>query len=101
MKYRLFGNSGLPVSEMALDTMTFGDEWGWGSPKDEAKKIYDAYRAAGGNFIDTANYYTGGSSERFVGEFVVPHREEVRAAPSDHRGMFYRAAENVHKLHLP
>src|SRR5258708_7555850 len=77
MRYRLLGNSGLRVSDFALGTMTFGEDWGWGAAKDEAKKIYDAYRAAGGNFIDTANLYTGGSSERFVGEFIAGHREEV------------------------
>jgi len=65
---------------MALGTMTFGDDWGWGSPKDEARKIYDAYREAGGNFIDTAHFYTSGVSERFVGEFIPPHREEVVVA---------------------
>jgi aryl-alcohol dehydrogenase-like predicted oxidoreductase len=37
-----------------LGTMTFGEDWGWGAAKDEARKIYDAYREAGGNFIDTA-----------------------------------------------
>ena len=62
MKYRLLGHSGLRVSELALGTMTFGDDWGWGSPKDEARKIYDAYREAGGNFIDTANFYTAGQA---------------------------------------
>ena len=58
MKYRLLGKSGLRVSEAALGTMTFGDEWGWGSPKDEAQKVYETYREAGGNFIDTAIYQT-------------------------------------------
>jgi aryl-alcohol dehydrogenase-like predicted oxidoreductase len=53
MKYRLLGNSGLRVSEAALGTMTFGDEWGWGSPKAEAQKVYETYREAGGNFIDS------------------------------------------------
>lgn len=77
MNYRLLGRSGLRVSEISLGTMTFGEEWGWGTAKDEARKIYDAYRAAGGNFIDTANLYTMGSSEKFVGEFVKGHREEV------------------------
>jgi aryl-alcohol dehydrogenase-like predicted oxidoreductase len=57
--------------------MTFGEDWGWGSPKDEARKIYDAFREAGGNFIDTANVYTQGSSETFLGEFVAGHREGV------------------------
>jgi aryl-alcohol dehydrogenase-like predicted oxidoreductase len=57
--------------------MTFGDDWGWGSAKDEARKIYDAYREAGGNFIDTANIYTNGTSETFLGEFLKGHRDGV------------------------
>ncbi|MCU1342097.1 MAG: Aldo/keto reductase, partial [Candidatus Acidoferrum typicum] len=77
MKYRLLGKSGLRVSEAALGTMTFGDEWGWGSLKAEAQKIYETYREAGGNFIDTANFYTSGTSEKFVGEFIKGHRESV------------------------
>ena len=77
MKYRLLGNSGLRVSEACLGTMTFGEEWGWGSAKDEARKVYEAYREAGGNFIDTANVYTNGSSERFVGEFIKDDRESI------------------------
>src|SRR5258708_25896762 len=48
VKYRLLGKSGLRVSEAALGTMTFGDEWGWGSPKVEAQKVYETYREAGG-----------------------------------------------------
>lgn len=77
MKYRLLGNSGLRVSELALGTMTFGEEWGWGAAKDEARRIYDAYREAGGNFVDTANVYTNGASERLLGEFLQGHREQV------------------------
>jgi aryl-alcohol dehydrogenase-like predicted oxidoreductase len=77
MRYRLLGNSGLRVSEAALGTMTFGDEWGWGSAKDEARKVYDAFREAGGNFIDTANLYTNGTSESFLGEFMKDHRQSV------------------------
>src|SRR4030081_2275302 len=77
MKYRLLGKSGLRVSEAALGTMTFGDDWGWGSPKDEAQKIYETYREAGGTFLDTANFYTSGTSEKFVGEFIKGHRESV------------------------
>src|SRR5438046_5800843 len=57
--------------------MTFGEDWGWGSSKDDAKKIYDAFREAGGNFIDTANIYTNGTSESFLGEFLKGHRESV------------------------
>src|SRR5277367_2999639 len=77
MKHRLLGKSGLRVSEASLGTMTFGDEWGWGSPKAESQKVYEAYREAGGNFIDTANFYTGGTSEKFLGEFMQGHRDSV------------------------
>jgi aryl-alcohol dehydrogenase-like predicted oxidoreductase len=77
MKYKLLGKSGLRVSEAALGTMTFGDEWGWGSPKAEAQKVYETYREAGGNFIDTANFYTNGTSEKLLGEFIQGHRESV------------------------
>jgi aryl-alcohol dehydrogenase-like predicted oxidoreductase len=77
MQYRLLGNSGLRVSEAALGTMTFGDDWGWGSAKDESRKVYDAFREAGGNFIDTANVYTNGTSESFLGEFMEGHRQSM------------------------
>jgi len=77
MKYRLLGNSGLRVSELALGTMTFGEDWGWGAGKEEAKKLYDAYREAGGNFLDTANLYTNGSSESFLGEFLQDQRQSM------------------------
>jgi aryl-alcohol dehydrogenase-like predicted oxidoreductase len=77
MRYRLLGNSGLRVSEASLGTMTFGEEWGWGTAKDESRKVYDAFREAGGNFIDTANLYTNGASESFLGEFMEGHRQSV------------------------
>jgi aryl-alcohol dehydrogenase-like predicted oxidoreductase len=77
MRYRLLGNSGLRVSEASLGTMTFGEDWGWGTPKDESRKVYDAFREAGGNFIDTANIYTNGTSETFLGEFMQGHRQSV------------------------
>src|ERR1700743_2676813 len=77
MKYRLLGNSGLRVSEISLGTMTIGEDWGWGSTKDESRKIYDAYREMGGNFIDTANIYTNGTSESLLGEFMSGHRESI------------------------
>ena len=57
--------------------MTFGEEWGWGSSQEVSRKVYDAYLEAGGNFIDTANVYTNGTSERFLGEFMQGHRERV------------------------
>jgi aryl-alcohol dehydrogenase-like predicted oxidoreductase len=77
MQYRLLGNSGLRVSESSLGTMTFGEDWGWGSAKDESRKVYNAFREAGGNFIDTANVYTNGTSELFLGEFMEGHRQSM------------------------
>ena len=75
MKYRLFGNSGLRVSEIALGTMTFGTEWGWGADREECQKIFEAYSNAGGNFIDTANRYMEGTSEKWVGDFIHSDRD--------------------------
>ena len=80
MRYKLLGRSGLRVSELCLGTMTFGEEWGWGASKQESKRIFDAFVAAGGNFIDTANRYTDGTSERYVGEFVAAERERFVVA---------------------
>jgi aryl-alcohol dehydrogenase-like predicted oxidoreductase len=56
--------------------MTFGSDWGWGADRDEARAIFDAYTERGGNFIDTADGYTGGTAERMVGEFAGPRREQ-------------------------
>jgi aryl-alcohol dehydrogenase-like predicted oxidoreductase len=74
MRYKLLGRSGLRVSELCLGAMTFGEDWGWGASKEESRRMFDAFKEAGGNFIDTANYYTGGTSERFIGEFVASER---------------------------
>ena len=74
MKYKLLGKSGLRVSELALGTMTFGDDWGWGAGKEACQKIFDIYADAGGNFVDTANYYTNGTSEKIVGDLIAKER---------------------------
>ncbi|KOX34167.1 aldo/keto reductase [Saccharothrix sp. NRRL B-16348] len=73
--YRLLGRSGLRVSPLALGTATFGTEWGWGAGRDDARELFDTYVERGGNFIDTANTYTDGSSERMLGEFARDRRE--------------------------
>ncbi len=65
------------MSDVCLGTMTFGETWGWGSAKEESRKIYDRFRQEGGNFIDTANIYTNGTSETFLGEFMEGHRHEI------------------------
>jgi aryl-alcohol dehydrogenase-like predicted oxidoreductase len=75
--YRLLGRSGLRVSPLALGAATFGTEWGWGADQDEARKLFDLYVERGGNFIDTANTYTNGSSERLLGEFTRDNRESL------------------------
>lgn len=80
MYYKLLGKSGLRVSELCLGTMTFGDDWGWGAPKEESRKMFDLFAEAGGNFIDTANNYTNGTSERLVGEFIKSDRDHFVVA---------------------
>ena len=76
--YRTLGRSGLVVSPVALGTMTFGPG-GWNADDATARAIFDAYRDAGGNFIDTADIYSGGASERLVGQFIkdTGSRDEV------------------------
>lgn len=68
--YVTLGRSGLRVSPFSLGTMTFGNEWGWGAEQPVARQLFDQYRAAGGNFIDTADMYTNGTSESWLGQFV-------------------------------
>ena len=68
--YSLLGRTGLRVSPLSLGTMTFGTELGWGSDKETARRIFDAYAEAGGNFFDTADLYTGGTAEAWLGEFI-------------------------------
>ena len=80
MKFRLLGRSGLRVSELCLGTMSFGTEWGWGADRDESQKIFDTYTNAGGNFLDTANRYTEGTSEKWLGEFIKADRDHFVVA---------------------
>ncbi|MER7481109.1 aldo/keto reductase [Streptomyces sp. NPDC126510] len=75
MRYTLFGKTGLRVSELSLGAMTIGDDWGWGAGEEASARIVDAYAEAGGNFIDTANNYTDGSSERILGELLEGRRD--------------------------
>ncbi len=77
MRYKLLGNSGLRVSELCLGAMTFGEDWGWGASSDESRRIYDAFLEAGGNFIDTANVYTNGTSEQLLGDFMGADRQRI------------------------
>jgi aryl-alcohol dehydrogenase-like predicted oxidoreductase len=73
MRYKHLGKSGLRVSELCLGGMTFGEDWGSmlpGASKEEAKKIFDLFVSKGGNFIDTANVYQNGTSEKYVAHFI-------------------------------
>jgi aryl-alcohol dehydrogenase-like predicted oxidoreductase len=67
--------------------MSFGEEWGWGSNLEESKKVFDQFAEAGGNFIDTANYYTAGTSERMLGDFLKADRHHFVLATKYTLGM--------------
>lgn len=69
-EYSTLGRSGLRVSPLCLGTMTFGTEWGWGAEESVSRSLFDRYIEQGGNFIDTADGYTGGKSEELVGKFI-------------------------------
>lgn len=78
MKYKIFGQkSGLRVSALSLGTGNFGNKWGVGASKEEAKQIFDKYLEAGGNFIDTADSYQFGQSEEYLGEFMGSNRDAL------------------------
>ena len=74
--YVTLGQSGLRVSPMCLGAMTFGEEWGFGSSVTESESILARYLERGGNFIDTANGYTGGHSERIIGNYIAHDRAQ-------------------------
>ncbi len=68
--YVTLGRSGLKVSPLCLGTMTFGEDWGWGSSEETARQVFNHYIEHGGNFLDTADGYTNGSSEELLGKFI-------------------------------
>lgn len=68
--YYTLGRTGLRVSRLSLGTMTFGTEWGWGADEDAARQLFNTYVDAGGNFVDTADLYTNGTSEIWTGKFI-------------------------------
>jgi len=77
MDYKLLGKTGIKVSELCLGTMTFGTDWNFGSDKEESQRVFDAFVNAGGNFFDTANIYTTGTSEKYLGEFMQSERDNL------------------------
>ncbi len=75
--YRTLGRSGLVVSPLALGTMTFG-AGRWGADEATSRAIFDAYVDAGGNFLDTADVYSGGESEAMLGRFIADKGQRDR-----------------------
>ena len=77
MRYKLFGkHTGLRVSELVLGAGSFGTGWGHGAEPDEARRVFDTYAEAGGNFIDTANGYQFGQSEEILGDLLTGRRDD-------------------------
>ena len=71
--YVTLGRSGLRVSPLCLGAMTFGEDLGWGSTVEESQQIIDRFIDLGGNFIDTANFYTKSHSEKIIGDHLGRH----------------------------
>ncbi len=91
MNYRTLGRSGLKVSPLCLGGMTLGDDWGWGATTAESEKMINRFMEGGGNFIDTANVYTNGHSEKIIGDTIGRY-------PSKRTGMVIgtKFAANIH-----
>ena len=94
--YVTLGNSGLRVSPLCLGTMTFGEDWGWGSTVAESEAILDRYLDRGGNFIDTANGYTKGHSEVIIGDYFArtPGRRDRAVIATKFLTNLYRGDPN-------
>ena len=83
VRYKLLGRSGLHVSERCPGGMTFGEDWGRGAPQEECEEILRGFVEAGGNFVDSANHDTNGTSERILGELIRWQRERFVLASKD------------------
>ena len=75
MRYRVFGKTGLRVSQAALGTATFGTAWGWGCTPEESQVVFDRFVDQGGNFFDCADGYQNGQSETILGDLIAPDRD--------------------------
>lgn len=80
MQYKLLGKSGLKVSELCLGTMGFGPGQAWSIDKAASFSILEKFAEVGGNFLDTANRYTNGESEKIIGEFIARDRDQFVVA---------------------
>lgn len=78
-EYVTLGRSGLRVSPFCLGTMTFGNTQ-WGTDESGSRSIFNRYIDAGGNFLDTADGYASGESEKLLGKFVAERKLRDRVA---------------------
>jgi aryl-alcohol dehydrogenase-like predicted oxidoreductase len=92
MKYRLLGNSGLRVSEIALGSLNFGEQKAWGVQREAALRILSTFTEAGGTLIDSAPNYAKGAAEEIIGTFIAERRHEVVVSTK------YTASGNPHVL---
>lgn len=99
--YVTLGRSGLRVSRLCLGTMTFGPEWGWGCDVATSKRMLDTYYDRGGNFIDTANIYTKGHSEKIIGDHLGsnPHRRDRMVIATKFMGNLFTGDPNAGGAH--
>jgi aryl-alcohol dehydrogenase-like predicted oxidoreductase len=94
--YVTLGRSGLRVSPFCLGAMTFGEDLGWGSSVEESQAILDRFIELGGNFIDTANFYTKSHSEKIIGDHIGrhPNRRERLVLATKFSGNLYPGDPN-------
>jgi aryl-alcohol dehydrogenase-like predicted oxidoreductase len=99
--YVTLGRSGLRVSRLCLGTMTFGPEWGWGCDVATSKRMIDLFYDKGGNFLDTANIYTKGHSEKIIGDHIGsnPHRRDKMVIATKFCGSLYTGDPNAGGAH--
>ncbi len=95
-QYVTLGRSGLRVSPLCLGAMTFGEDLGWGTSVEESQQIIDRYVELGGNFIDTANFYTRSHSEKIIGDHIGRHpaRRDRLAIATKFSGNLYPGDPN-------
>jgi aryl-alcohol dehydrogenase-like predicted oxidoreductase len=94
--YVTLGRSGLRVSPLCLGAMTFGEDLGWGTSVEESQQIIDRYTELGGNFIDTANFYTRSHSEKIIGDRIgrYPARRDRLVIATKFSGNLYPGDPN-------
>src|SRR6201995_219903 len=94
--YVTLGRSGLRVSPLCLGAMTFGEDLGWGTSVEESQRIIDRFVELGGNFIDTANFYTKSHSEKIIGDHVgrLPSRRDRLVIATKFSGNLYPGDPN-------